>query len=392
MKWVNQIILLVLDSVGIGNAPDASKYGDEGANTLGNTAMAVGGLFLPNLANLGLGNIGNFKGVPIVKKPTGAFGKLTEISAGKDTTTGHWELAGVSLLKPFPTFPNGFPQDFVNEFEARIGRRTLGNYPASGTVIIDELGLEHVETGFPIIYTSADSVFQIAAHEEVIPIHELYQICEIARKMLTGDLEVARVIARPFVGKIGSFKRTENRRDFSLLPPHETILDKVKSAGYMVAGVGKIEDIFAHQGLTDSNHTGNNQSSVDGTIEFIKTRRSGLIFVNLIDFDQLFGHRNNPQGYAKALEDFDLRLPEILNWMTSEDVLIITADHGNDPTSPSTDHSREQVPLLVVGDKVLPGVEIGTRDTFSDVAETIAFLLNVEGTGEGNQFATLFLR
>jgi len=392
MTKINQIILLILDSVGIGDAPDAEKYGDEGSNTLGNIALALGGLYLPNLTNFGLGNIGDFIGIPAIRNPQGAYGRLTEISAGKDTTTGHWELAGVSLSQPFPTFPKGFPSDFVEEFENRIGRKTLGNYPASGTVIIDELGQQHIETGNPIIYTSADSVFQIAAHEEVIPIRELYHICEIAREMLTGDLEVARVIARPFVGKTGSFKRTENRKDFSLAPPHETILDIVKSAGYMVAGVGKIEDIFANRGLTDSNHTGNNQSSINATIEFIKTRRPGLIFVNLIDFDQNFGHRNDPKGYARALMDFDIRLPDILGCMTPDDLLIITADHGNDPTTPSTDHSREQVPLLAIGEKVIPGAEIGVRNTFADVAETIAFLLDLEGTGEGNQFATLILR
>ena len=392
MTKINQIILLILDSVGIGDAPDAEKYGDEGSNTLGNIALALGGLYLPNLTNFGLGNIGDFIGIPAIRNPQGAYGRLTEISAGKDTTTGHWELAGVSLSQPFPTFPKGFPSDFVEEFENRIGRKTLGNYPASGTVIIDELGQQHIETGNPIIYTSADSVFQIAAHEEVIPIRELYHICEVAREMLTGDLEVARVIARPFVGKTGSFKRTENRKDFSLAPPHETILDIVKSAGYMVAGVGKIEDIFANRGLTDSNHTGNNQSSINATIEFIKTRRPGLIFVNLIDFDQNFGHRNDPKGYARALMDFDIRLPDILGCMTPDDLLIITADHGNDPTTPSTDHSREQVPLLAIGEKVIPGAEIGVRNTFADVAETIAFLLDLEGTGEGNQFATLILR
>jgi len=392
MTKINQVILLVLDSVGIGNAPDAEKYGDEGSNTLGNIALALGGLNLPNLTKYGLGNIGDFEGISAISDPQGAFGRLTEFSSGKDTTTGHWELAGVSLSKPFPTFPKGFPSDFVEKFENRIGRKTLGNFPASGTVIIDELGEQHIETGNPIIYTSADSVFQIAAHEDIIPIHELYHICEIAREMLTGDLEVARVIARPFVGQKGSFKRTENRKDFSLTPPHETILDIVKSAGYMVAGVGKIEDIFANCGLTDSNHTGNNLSSINATIEFIKTHRSGLIFVNLIDFDQNYGHRNDPKGYARALVDFDMRLPDILDCMTPDDLLIITADHGNDPTTPSTDHSREQVPLLAIGKKVIPGAAIGVRTTFADVAETIAFLFNLEGTGEGKQFATLILK
>lgn len=392
MEKNRQVILIVLDSVGIGDAPDALKYGDVGSNTLGNTALAVGGLNLPNMAKLGLGNLGDFFGIPRVREAEGAFGRLTEISAGKDTTTGHWELAGVSSPVPFPTFPQGFPQDFIEAFEKRIGRKTLGNYPASGTVIIEKLGEEHLKTGRPIVYTSADSVFQIAAHEEVIPVEELYRICEIAREMLVGPLNVARVIARPFIGEPGHFKRTEKRRDFSVLPPRPTILDKVKEAGLMVAGVGKIEDIFAHSGLTKSNHTGNNEDSVTATIEFIKNREPGLIFTNLIDFDQLYGHRNNPQGYAAALEAFDIRLPEILAVLGDDDVLFLTADHGNDPTTPSTDHSRERVPLLAAGKPLRKNADIGTRTTFADVAATIAVLLDVEGTGEGTEFATEIIR
>ncbi|MFN2174810.1 MAG: phosphopentomutase [Anaerolineales bacterium] len=387
MKKVNQVILIVLDSVGIGDAPDADKYGDAGSNTLRNTALAVGGLNLPNLSKLGLGNLGEFPGIPIVSKPDGAYGRLTEISAGKDTTTGHWELSGVSLKQPFPTFPEGFPKSFIKEFEERIQVEVIGNYPASGTVIIQELGEEHLNTGKPIVYTSADSVFQIAAHEEIIPIERLYRICEIAREMLIGDLNVSRVIARPFIGKPGEFTRTENRKDFSLLPPRETILDKVKSAGYMVAGVGKIEDIFAFQGLTKSNHTGNNSDTIDGIIKFINTREPGLIFANLIDFDQLFGHRNNPDGYANALEIFDKRLPDVLNTLSDHDVIIITADHGNDPTTESTDHSRERVPLLVFGRTCKPGVNLGTRNSFCDVAESISVMLDVESTGEGKDFS-----
>lgn len=391
MRKINQAIVIVLDSVGIGDAPDVVVYGDEGSNTLGNIARAVDGLRLPNMAILGLGHLGDFMGVPAVNEPTGAYGRLTEISPGKDTTTGHWELAGVRLSTPFPTFPDGFPADFLARFEQRINRKTIGNYPASGTEIIEQLGEEHVRTGNIIVYTSADSVFQVAAHEEVVPIVELYQICRIAREMLTGDLAVGRVIARPFIGKVGEFKRTENRRDFSLVPPHETILDKVKSKGLMVAGVGKIEDIFAHQGLTDSNHTGNNLSTIDGTIEFIRSRRPGLIFANLVDFDALFGHRNNPEGYGAALEVFDQRLPEILEAMTEEDVLFITADHGNDPTTPSTDHSRERVPLLVSGTKIKPNTDLGTRNSFADLAASIAILLDVPGTGEGEEFASAML-
>lgn len=388
---ITQVILLVLDSVGIGNAPDADQYGDQGSNTLGNTAAYVGGINLPVLSELGLGYLGDFSGVPEIKNPKGAYGKLTEISAGKDTTTGHWELAGVSSEIPFPTFPEGFPETFMNEYESRIGIRTLGNYTASGTVIIKELGIEHMETGKPIIYTSADSVFQIAAHENVIPIERLYEICRIAREMLTGELRVSRVIARPFIGSPGNFTRTENRKDFSVKPPRETVLDKVKHAGLMTAGVGKIEDIFAFQGLTDSNHTGNNHDTISATIEFINSRNRGLIFANLIDFDQLYGHRNNPVGYANALEEFDRRLPEIQNVMAKDDILFITADHGNDPTTPSTDHSREQVPLLAYGENINPGSQIGIRKSFCDVAATVAELFNIDGTGEGSGFATMII-
>ncbi len=391
MHKINQVILIVLDSVGIGDAPDAEAYGDTGSNTLGNITRAVGGLDLPNMAALGLGHLDDIKGVAAVEKAQGAYGRLTEVSAGKDTTTGHWELAGVSIKTPFPTFPHGFPVEFVSAFESRIGRKTIGNTPASGTAIIEQLGEQHVKTGQPIIYTSADSVFQIAAHEEVIPLAELYRICEIAREMLTGDLAVGRVIARPFVGAVGSFKRTEHRKDFSLTPPRETILDKVKAAGLMSAGVGKIEDIFAERGLTDSNHTGNNTTTTDATIEFIKTRRRGLIFANLVDFDALYGHRNNPRGYADALEEFDRRLPEILAALGDDDVLLLTADHGNDPTTASTDHSRERVPLLIAGKRVKAGANIGTRETFADAAASIAELLAVEGTGEGVSFASSIL-
>ncbi len=390
MRKINQVIIIVLDSVGVGDAPDADAYGDVGSNTVGNIAQAIGGLSVPNLAALGLGHLGDFQGIPAVEKPIGAYGRLTEVSAGKDTTTGHWELGGVSLKRPFPTFPGGFPEDFVKRYEGRIGRQTLGNYPASGTVIIEQLGAEHVATGKPIIYTSADSVFQIAAHEDVIPIDELYGLCRIAREMLVDDLAVGRVIARPFVGPAGAFTRTERRRDFSLTPPADTILDKVKAAGLMSAGVGKIEDIFAHRGLTDVNHTGNNEAGVSATIAFIKTRQPGLIFTNLVDFDALYGHRNNVEGYAQALREFDRRLPEILAAMADDDVLFITADHGNDPTTSSTDHSRERVPVLAVGKRVRP-VAIGTRRSFADLAATVAKLLNVEPPNEGTEFASLIL-
>lgn len=391
MSQINQAIVIVLDSVGIGDAPDVAAFNDLGSDTLGNIAAAVGGIALPNLAALGLGRLGKFLGVPQVAEPLGAYGRLTEVSAGKDTTTGHWELAGVSMATPFPTFPDGFPETFITEFERRVGRKTMGNYPASGTEILDELGERHVNTGDLIVYTSGDSVFQIAAHEEVVPIAEIYRICETARAMLTGDLAVARVIARPFVGVPGNFKRTENRRDFSLLPPRNTILDILKAHGWMVAGVGKIEDIFAHRGLTASNHTGNNLTTVDGTIEFIESRTPGLIFANLVDFDALYGHRNDPRGYAQALEVFDQNLPRILQAMSDRDILFITADHGNDPTTPSTDHSRERVPLLVYGKPVRPATALGTRASYADLAATLATLFDVPGTGEGAEFASLIL-
>lgn len=388
MTNVRRVILIVLDSVGCGNAPDAADYGDEGSNTLANTARAVGGLKLPNMGRLGLGNITPIEGVPPVDAPMGAYGRLTEISPGKDTTTGHWELSGVPLSRPFPTYPNGFPADLIAEFERRIGRGTLGNYPASGTVIIQELGEEHMRTGRPIVYTSADSVFQIAAHEEIIPVDELYHMCQIARELLTGEHAVGRVIARPFVGSgAGNFTRTERRRDFSLLPPRDTILDVLKADGREVMGVGKIEDIFANRGLTQSNHTGNNMDSVEAILQFMASDADGLIFANLIDFDMLYGHRNNPRGYADALEAVDARLPEIQVALRGVDVLMITADHGNDPTTASTDHSRERVPILVAGPRVHRGVALGTRNSFADVAATIADLLDVVWDGAGESFA-----
>lgn len=388
MSVIHQVILIVLDSVGIGDAPDAASFGDSGSNTLGNISQAVGGLKLPNMTKLGLGRLGDILGVPVVEHPEGVFGRLTEVSGGKDTTSGHWELAGVKLLEPFPTFPDGFPPEVMNDFENLIGRKTLGNYPASGTEIIKEIGEEHIRTGRPIVYTSADSVFQIAAHEEVIPLNKLYDMCTIARDLLSGEFQVARVIARPFIGKQGDFIRTEGRKDFSVAPPKDTILDRVKGAGLMTAGVGKIEDIFAFRGLTDSNHTGNNQDTFDATIDFIMTRRSGLIFANFIDFDQKFGHRNNPQGYAQALEEFDQMIPSLLNVMAAKDVLFITADHGNDPTTVSTDHSRERVPFLASGGCLRTGADIGTRSSFADVSATIAVMLGVSSGCEGEEFAS----
>jgi len=350
-------------------------------------SRAVGGLTLPNLGSLGLGNLADIEGVAPVAVAGGAYGRLTEVSAGKDTTTGHWELSGVILDSPFPVFPDGFPKELMTEYEARIGRGTLGNYPASGTEIIDELGKTHLRTGRPIVYTSADSVFQVAAHEEIIPVEDLYHMCQIARDLLTGEYAVGRVIARPFVGQPGHFKRTEHRKDFSLAPPADTILDMVKATGLEVMAVGKIEDIFAHRGLTMSNHTGNNMAGVDAIVEFLTLDNRGLIMANLVDFDALYGHRNNPRGYADALEAFDRRLPEIARNMTEHDLLLITADHGNDPTTPGTDHSRERVPLLVTGRPAARNINLGTRKTFADVAATIAELLGLPWNRPGTSFA-----
>ncbi len=390
-EHVPRVVLIVLDSVGCGDAPDAAQYGDEGSNTLGNIAHAVGGLRLPHLGSLGLGYLTSIDGVPPAEEPLGAYGRLTEMSAGKDTTTGHWELAGVPVYEPFPTYLNGFPPQLIAEFERRIGRETLGNYAASGTVIVQELGEEHVRTGKPIVYTSADSVFQIAAHEEVIPVDQLYHMSQVARDMLTGEHGVGRVIARPFIGKPGNFTRTERRKDFSLTPEGDTILDVVKAAGQPVMGVGKIEDILANRGLTHSNHTTNNMDGVEAILQFMDVSSGGLIFANLIDFDMLYGHRNNPRGYAESLEGFDSRLPNIQDALHPGDVLMLTADHGNDPTTPSTDHSRERVPILVSGQRVQPGIDVGTRDTFADVAATIADLLVVDWRGAGHSFAPMIV-
>ncbi len=392
MDAVKRVIIIVLDSMGVGELPDAAEYGDEGSNTLANTAKAVGGLSLPHLQQLGLGNIIPIEGVPPCAEPLGAYGRMAEASAGKDTTTGHWEIAGIYSPTPLPTYPNGFPKELIEEYERRIGRKTLGNYPCSGTVIIQELGEEHIRTGYPIVYTSADSVFQVAAHEEVIPVEELYRICQIAREMLVGEHAVGRVIARPFIGEPGNFTRTERRKDFSLPPPEPTLLDRLVAAGQPVMGVGKIEDIFAHRGLSRSVHSPNNMACVDQTLAFMGESQRGLIFTNLVDFDMLWGHRNNPQGYAGGLEDFDRRLPEIMEAMMAQDILFLTADHGNDPTTPSTDHSREYVPLLAYGSMVKPGVNLGTRETFADLGATVAELLGIEPLPFGTSFAEEILR
>lgn len=372
MSAIRKVAIVVLDGTGIGALPDAGRYGDEGSNTLGNLSAAVGGLRVPHLQQLGLGNIGPIKGVPPAAKPVAAWGKMAERSPGKDTTTGHWEIAGVILDRPFPVYPNGFPPEVITAFEQRIGRRVLGNKPASGTAIIEELGAEHMRTGCPIVYTSADSVFQIAAHEEVIPVAELYRMCEIARSILVGEHAVARVIARPFVGQPGSFRRTERRHDFSLPPPRPTLLEALTARGYAVVGIGKIYDIFAGRGITKSIPVKNNAENIRRTIEAVRQMAPGIVFTNLVDFDTLYGHRNDPVGFARALEEFDAALPELMAAVAPDGALFITADHGCDPTTPSTDHSREYVPLLVWGPRLREGVALGVRATFADVAATIA--------------------
>lgn len=372
MAIFNRVILIVMDSAGVGELPDAEQYGDMGSNTLGNISRAVGGLELPNTGRLGLGNILPLEGVPAMKSPAGAFGKLAEQSAGKDTTTGHWEIAGIILERPFPTYPHAFPPELIAEYERLIGRKTLGNKVASGTAIIDELGKQHMETGYPIVYTSADSVFQIAAHEEVIPINELYRFCQIARDMLVGEHAVGRVIARPFTGQPGSFKRTERRHDYSLTPPQDTLLDIIRAAGLEVMAVGKIKDIFAQRGVTRHKPAKNNADGMDKTLEFMAQGDAGLIITNLVDFDMVYGHRNNAAGYAEALREFDTRLPGVIERLQEDDMLVITADHGCDPTTQSTDHSREYVPVLVYGSQVQGGVNLGTRETFADLGATVA--------------------
>ncbi|HHV08173.1 MAG TPA: phosphopentomutase [Firmicutes bacterium] len=380
------VIVLVIDSVGIGALPDAAFYGDEGSNTLVNVSKAADGLALPTLEYLGLGKIVSVKGVADVSEPAAAYGRMAEAGPGKDTTTGHWELMGLVLDIPFPVYPHGFPRSIISAFEARIGRRTLGNKPASGTAIIAELGAQHLVTGYPIIYTSGDSVFQIAAHEEVISLEELYDMCTEARTLLTGPHAVGRVIARPFVGKPGSFRRTANRRDFSLPPPAPTILDVALKSGKSVLGIGKIGDIFAGRGLSDVWHSSNNQEGMALTNEAVMSAKWDLVFTNLVDFDMLYGHRNDPLGYAQALEQFDRDLSRLLPNLKPEDVLIITADHGCDPTTPSTDHSREYVPLLVYGHRITPQ-RLGTRRTFADVGATVAEMLDLPWKGPGTGFS-----
>ena len=380
---IKRAILIVLDSVGVGELPDAFEYGDEGSNTLKNIYKHAKNFSLPNLEKLGILNIDGFEDLKILDSFKGSVAKCIEQSKGKDTTTGHWEISGLVLDKPFPTYKNGFPSSIIQKFEQKTGRKVIGNYAASGTEIIKELGKEHVETGNLIIYTSADSVFQVAAHEEIIPLEELYNICRIARDMLQGEHGVGRVIARPFIGEEGNFVRTGNRKDFSLEPYKDTLLDYVKNSGREVYAIGKIEDIFVNKGITKSNHTKNNEEGIQATIDAIKEDSEGLIFTNLVDFDMNYGHRNNVQGYADALMHFDKNLPEILYNLKETDVLIITADHGCDPTTESTDHSREYIPLIYYGKNIKDNNNLGILNTFASIGKTILDIFNIENDIEG---------
>ncbi|MBB6460702.1 phosphopentomutase [Flammeovirga kamogawensis] len=380
---INRVALIVLDSVGIGFSSDADEYGDRGANTLGHIADSAG-LDIPNMHEMGLGNIAPLHGLPPMGTTSAAYGKAKEVSKGKDTTTGHWEIAGQILSEALPTYPNGFPAEIMEAFEKETGKGTIGNIVASGTAIINELGDEHVATGKLIIYTSADSVFQIAAHEDIVPLEDLYRYCEIARK----QLNVGRVIARPFIGKSGNYERTSNRHDYSL-EPAENMLTRIIASGKDSIGIGKIYDIYAGKGFTDHTYTKSNSEGIDKTIEFLKQDNEGLIFTNLVDFDMLFGHRRDLIGYRDALEYFDQRLPEITAAMKDDDILIITADHGNDPIFKGTDHTREHIPILVFGKKIKP-VNIGFRSTFADIGTTIEELLLNEAPTTGS-FASMII-
>ena len=379
-------ILIILDSVGIGALPDAAEFGDKGANTLGNIYRARGGINLPNLYALGLANIDGALMGKGVAAPAGAFGKAAEITKAKDTTCGHWEISGLLMDKPFQVFPNGFPEKLMHEFEEKIGRKTLCDFPASGTAIINEYGDEHMRTGYPIVYTSADSVFQVAAHEDVIPLEELYKICETARELLYGDYFVGRVIARPFIGSNGKYTRTENRRDYAVEPTGDTILDALTREGKKTIAIGKIEDIFAHRGITVADHTKNNHDGIEATIKYISEGEGDFIFTNLVDFDMLYGHRNDVEGYAKALEYFDEQLTRIIEEMKDGDILIISADHGCDPTYPGTDHTREYIPVLACGDSIEPGTNLGVLDSFADIGASIYEYLTDKKWAVGDSF------
>jgi phosphopentomutase len=387
MSKFKRAIVIVLDGVGAGETPDSGDYGDVGSNSLGNTARAVGGLRLPNLEQLGFGHITPMLGVAPLVPAQGAYGKMRPISVGKDSISGHWELMGIHLSEPFPTYPNGFPPDVLDEFRRLTGYEVLGNKPASGTEIIKELGLEHMRTGKPIVYTSGDSVFQIAANEATIPLEKQYDVCLAARKMLTGKHNVGRVIARPFIGTSpDNFKRTLNRRDYPVTPAEDTMMDILVAAGNKVYGTGKIDDLFGGRGLSATKHSEDNQTSIQSLIEYLDEDFEGMIFSNLVEFDMVYGHRNDARGYADALESFDRAIPHILSKMRPADITMIVADHGVDPTTPGTDHSREYIPLLVFGQQVRQNVDLGVRSSFSDVAATLAEIFQVRRSRIGTSF------
>ena len=377
-------IVIVLDSVGIGELPDAALYEDQGSNTLGNIAASVP-LNIPTLAAMGMSRLVALEHPP-EGSPTAAFGRMAERSSGKDSVTGHWELMGVILDRPFPTFPNGFPLDVIEQFETRIGRKSIGNVVASGTAVIDELGPEHVETGFPIVYTSADSVFQIAAHEGIVPVPQLYEWCEAAYDICVKGMGLGRVIARPFIGLPGSFQRTSNRHDYAMPPIGETLLDRLVAKGHQVTSVGKVSDLFAGRGISASHPTKSDADGMDRIEALLSTQERGFVFANLVDFDAVYGHRNDTPGYAANLERFDRRLAALLAKLRHDDLLVITADHGNDPTTPSTDHSREHVPVLLAGSGVKAGVDLGTRTTFADLGQTLADVFEVGPIANGTSF------
>lgn len=387
MKKYNRVCLLVLDACGVGELPDADAYGDVGSNTFAHCAEAYGGLNMPNMAALGLANIIPIKGVPETKTPKAYYGKLAEQSAGKDSTIGHWELAGLISPRAFPVYPKGFPPSIINEFIRITGREVIGNEAASGTEIIERLGETHIKSGSIIVYTSADSVFQIAAHTDLVPLPELYRYCQLAREMLQGQHGVSRVIARPFEGEPGKFYRTPDRKDFSLPPSGPTVLDLLAESKHDVITVGKVDDLFAGRGVTNSKHTKSNAEGIERIIEFLKSEFHGLLFANLVDFDMVWGHRNDVNGFAGGLEYFDSRLPEILAALRQDDLLIISADHGCDPTTPSTDHSREYVPLLAYSPGfVSAGSNLGIRATYADIGATISEIFGLSGLKAGESF------
>lgn len=386
LRTFDKVCMIVLDSVGIGELPDAASFGDAGAHTLGHIASRAPDLALPHLRAMGLGHIADVPGIAPVERPTGCYGKMAETSVGKDTMTGHWELMGLNVTIPFQTYPNGFPAKLIEAFEQETGRRVIGNKPASGTDILDELGEEQVKTGAWIVYTSADSVFQLAAHEDVIPLEELYDACRVARRLTQGEFAVGRVIARPYVGEPGNWKRTANRHDYAVKPPQPTALNALKEAGKEVIAVGKIGDIFSMEGITASHPTKSNADGVDKTIALMETDFNGFLFTNLVDFDSLYGHRRDPIGYARALEAFDRSLPAIMSTFTERDLLIVTADHGNDPVHAGTDHTREYVPILLWSPGLTGGASIGVRSTFADAGATILDNFGVAPMEHGTSF------